>query len=122
MPTLEDWFPAIVPSKIEELALIGTVIGHPRLCDGRTILTSNVAVLKVDTGLARTMSRWYRLGDRSNMSNLRDRKQVSVRPGIRQASEAEVRRMTGAMRLRIQEATGYLVRAGLIIPPSNIAQ
>lgn len=32
--------------------------------------------------------------------------------GIRQTSEAEVRRMTGEIRLRIQKATGYLVRAG----------
>lgn len=121
MPMLEDWFPAIVPEKTEELALIGTVSGHPRLRDGRPIVTSNVVVLNVDAGLARTMSRWYRLGERSNMSKLRDRQQVGVRPGIRQASEVEVRRMTGEMRLQIQEATGYLVRSGLIIPPSNIA-
>lgn len=114
MPMLEDWFPAIVPEKTEELALIGTVTGHPRLRDGRPIVTSNVVMLNVDAGLARTVSRWYRLGDRSSMSKLRDRQQVSIRPGIRQASEAEVRRMSGETRLRIQEATGYLVRAGLL--------
>lgn len=114
MPKLEDWFPAIVPHKTKELALIGTVTDHPRLRDGRTIVTSNLVVVHVDAGLARTMSRWYRLGDRSNMSKLRDRQQAGVRPGIRQASEAEVRQMTGEMRLRIQEATGYLERAGLL--------
>ncbi|OYU77440.1 MAG: hypothetical protein CFE32_05680 [Alphaproteobacteria bacterium PA3] len=114
MPRLEDWFPAIVPEETEALALIGTVTGHPRLSDGRPIVTSNVVVLNVDAGLARTMSRWYRLGGGSNMAKLVDQQRVGVRPGIRQASEAEVRRMTGEMCLRIQEATSYLVRAGLL--------
>lgn len=48
------------------------------------------------------------------MTKLRGRQEVSVRPGIRQATDAEVRRKAGEMRLRIQEATSYLVRAGLL--------
>lgn len=119
MPVLDDWFPVIVPSKTEELALLGTVTGHPRLRDGRPIITSNVVVLNVDAGLARTLSRWYRLADRSNMARLRDRKEVSVRPGIRQATDAEVRRKAGEMRLRIQEAGRYLVRVNLL--KSNVS-
>lgn len=71
-------------------------------------------MLNVDVGLARTMSRWYRLGDRSNMAKLRDQQQVGIRPGIRQASEAEVRRKTSDIRLQITEATRYLLRVGLV--------
>lgn len=112
MPVLDDWFPVIVDSKTEELALLGTVVGHPRLRDGRLIVTSNVVVLNLDADLS--LSRWYRLRDRSAIARLLDRKAVSVRPGIRQASEAQVQRMAGKTRLNIQEATCYLVKAGLV--------
>ena len=88
--------------------------GHPRLRDGRTIVTSNLAALHIDRSLARTMSRWYRLRDRSNLAKLRGRPDVTIRPGIRQATDTEVRQMMMESRLRVTEASAYLVRSGLI--------
>ena len=41
--------------------LVGFVSGHPRLRDG-TITTSPLVWLDVERGLARTVSRWYRIG------------------------------------------------------------
>lgn len=114
IPILDDWTPVVLSGIMDELALMGTVIGHPRLHDGRTIVTSNVVALHPDRELARTMSRWYRLRDRSNLVKLRGRPGVTVRPGIRQASDREVRQMMMESRYRVTVATGYLVRAGLI--------
>ncbi len=44
-------------------ALSGVVHGHPRLQGGNKIITSQLFYLDPQLGLARTMSRWYRLGD-----------------------------------------------------------
>lgn len=45
----------------QAFALKGIVSGHPRLADGRDIVTSQLFYLDEDRGLARTMNRWYRL-------------------------------------------------------------
>jgi hypothetical protein len=42
--------------------LKGVVEGHPKLGNGREITTSQVFFIDTDLGLARTLSRWYRLG------------------------------------------------------------
>lgn len=42
-------------------ALCGVVHGHPRLQDGREIVTSQLFYFDPQLGLARTMNRWYRL-------------------------------------------------------------
>ncbi|MBB3315899.1 hypothetical protein FHT77_001764 [Rhizobium sp. BK181] len=44
-------------------ALSGTVTGHPRLRDGKEIVTSQLFYLNKDLGIARTMNRWYRVTD-----------------------------------------------------------
>lgn len=41
--------------------LSGVVEGHPRLGSGRKITTSQVFYIDTEVGVARTMSRWYRL-------------------------------------------------------------
>ncbi|MDX1195781.1 DUF6634 family protein [Rhizobium sp. L43] len=46
-------------------ALTGIVHGHPRIDDGRKIVTSQLFYLDADRGIARTMNRWYRLGGRA---------------------------------------------------------
>ncbi|MGO7530883.1 DUF6634 family protein [Rhizobium leguminosarum] len=42
-------------------ALTGVVSGHPRVAEGREVITSQLFYLDEDRGLARTMNRWYRL-------------------------------------------------------------
>ncbi|WP_309140453.1 DUF6634 family protein [Ensifer sp. ENS10] len=42
--------------------LIGTPTGHPRIDDGRPCFSSELYYLDPQAGLARTFSRWYRLG------------------------------------------------------------
>jgi hypothetical protein len=42
-------------------SLEGIVEGHPKLASGREITTSQVFFIDTDWGLARTLSRWYRL-------------------------------------------------------------
>lgn len=59
-PVLENYRTAIGAA----FALSGTVHGHPRLRDGREIVTSQLFYLDPDLGIARTMNRWYRLGSR----------------------------------------------------------
>ena len=43
-------------------AMGGIVTGHPLLPDGREIVTSQLMYLDPAMGLARTLSRWYRVG------------------------------------------------------------
>lgn len=43
-------------------AMKGIVSGHPLLPDGGEIVTSQLMYMNPDIGLARTFSRWYRLG------------------------------------------------------------
>lgn len=45
-------------------ALSGIVRGHPRLREGREIVTSQLFFLDLERGIARTMNRWYRLANR----------------------------------------------------------
>lgn len=45
-------------------ALTGNVGGHPRLADGKEIVTSQLFYLDEGLGICRTMNRWYRLGSR----------------------------------------------------------
>lgn len=56
MPVLSDWNLSgrLVPH------LVGHAAGHPILGD-RHITTSQLFFLDADVGLARTLSRWYRL-------------------------------------------------------------
>ncbi|MBJ3786391.1 DUF6634 family protein [Devosia sediminis] len=58
-PILSRW--SIGPRT--EIALVGEVQGHPLRPDSRTIVTSGVFFLDPIAGYARTLSRWYRLGD-----------------------------------------------------------
>lgn len=43
-------------------AMKGVVTGHPLLPDGNEVVTSQLIYMNPDIGLARTLSRWYRLG------------------------------------------------------------
>jgi hypothetical protein len=45
-------------------ALSGIVSGHPRLQDGKEIITSQLFFLDPNRGIARTMNNWYRLSNR----------------------------------------------------------
>lgn len=53
--------------------LIGRPIGHPSVVDGRAASSSELFYLDPDRGIARTMSRWYRLGTRVDPEYWRDR-------------------------------------------------
>ncbi len=55
-PILRDYKPVVGKA----FALTGIVSGHPRLVDGREVITSQLFYHE-DRGLARTMNRWYRL-------------------------------------------------------------
>lgn len=56
-PLLENW---TVGYRLD-VALVGTVIGHPAIKDG-AVTTSPLYYLDQKAGYARTLSRWYRLG------------------------------------------------------------
>ncbi|WP_377277014.1 DUF6634 family protein [Rhizobium sp. R86522] len=43
-------------------AMKGIVTRHPLLPDGNEVVTSQLIYMNPDIGLARTLSRWYRLG------------------------------------------------------------
>ncbi|MGO7904198.1 DUF6634 family protein [Rhizobium leguminosarum] len=44
--------------------LVGRTTGHPGITDNRVACTTELFYLDKEHGLARTMSRWYRLGAR----------------------------------------------------------
>ncbi|MGO7848600.1 DUF6634 family protein [Rhizobium leguminosarum] len=44
--------------------LVGHAFGHPNISDGRPAYSSELFYLDPERGIARTMSRWYRLGTR----------------------------------------------------------
>ncbi|MFK0382311.1 DUF6634 family protein [Agrobacterium sp. NPDC090273] len=56
--------PIIYNHRIQRLpvgSLEGVVEGHPRLGSGKNITTSQVFFIDTEWGVARTLSRWYRL-------------------------------------------------------------
>ncbi|WP_199084547.1 DUF6634 family protein [Bosea sp. ASV33] len=64
-PTITDWSPA----ERREVALVGRVHGHPTIEDGRQAGTSILFFLAPELGYARTLSRFYKLGDRFQLSD-----------------------------------------------------
>jgi hypothetical protein len=44
--------------------LIGRPLGHPAILDGKPACSSELFYFDPERGIARTMSRWYRLGTR----------------------------------------------------------
>lgn len=50
--------------RVTAFALQGFSYGHPRFDDGRAIFTSQLIYADIDSGWARTYSRWYRLGSK----------------------------------------------------------
>lgn len=59
-PVLEDWALAAHPTP----CLVGQFLGHPKIRHGRSGKTSDLWVFAPSHGYARTLSRFYRLGDR----------------------------------------------------------
>ncbi|MBB4289506.1 hypothetical protein GGE16_001522 [Rhizobium leguminosarum] len=57
--TIEEWFLGMrsVP------CLVGRAVGHPTTSERSVTLTSELFYLDEERGVARTLSRWYRLGD-----------------------------------------------------------
>ncbi|MHC2574967.1 hypothetical protein [Rhizobium leguminosarum] len=45
--------------------LIGVPTGHPKIGDGKPAYSSELFYLDKERGIARTLSRWYRLGTRA---------------------------------------------------------
>jgi hypothetical protein len=74
-PRLDEWCAILIAG---ELALIGTVRGHPDIPDGRTITTSALLAFDMKGGWARTFSRFYALGP-----------QLKIDPVLDFAGEAE---------------------------------
>lgn len=58
-PTLDRWSNVSYPNE-DVMRLHGVVTGHPTI-DDRTLTTSPLFAVDVDSGLARSRSRWYRL-------------------------------------------------------------
>ena len=52
--------------------LVGKAVRHPKLPAGRTIVTSQLLYLSEELGMARTYSRWYRLGSKGPAGNRSD--------------------------------------------------
>ena len=59
-PILRNW---TLADRAGSLALAGFVENHPRFVDGEWITTSALLWLAPDLTAARTVSRWYRLGE-----------------------------------------------------------
>ena len=65
-PFLDNWFRSERPAP----CLVGSCSGHPRLTGtGRLIVTSDLWLMSSDGKWARTLSRWYRLGDPAPLSS-----------------------------------------------------
>jgi hypothetical protein len=59
-PLLDRWMVGARPAQ----CLVGLSTGHPTLTGiGRSIATSDLWLISADGASARTLSRWYRLGD-----------------------------------------------------------
>ena len=46
--------------------LLGSAFGHPNIFDGQASISSELFYFDPEGGIARTISRWYRLGTPSN--------------------------------------------------------
>lgn len=57
-PILDGWSLA----KRSEACLVGRVTGHPKIDDGRVAVTSGLWMLAPALGYARSLNRFYRLG------------------------------------------------------------
>ena len=57
-PILDVWSLA----KRSEACLVGRVTGHPKIDEGRVAVTSGLGMLAPAVGYARSLSRFYRLG------------------------------------------------------------
>ncbi|MGO6791073.1 hypothetical protein ACCT17_34160 [Rhizobium ruizarguesonis] len=53
--------------------LVGRPMGHPSITDGKSACSSELFYFDEERGIARTMSRWYRLGTRVNPEYWEDR-------------------------------------------------
>ncbi|TAX97712.1 hypothetical protein ELH94_14895 [Rhizobium leguminosarum] len=53
-------------SRREVPCLLGTAFGHPKILDGHASISSELFYFDPERGIARTMSRWYRLGTPAN--------------------------------------------------------
>lgn len=49
--------------------LIGRAKGHPTIEDGHPLFSSELYYLDEDRGIARTLSRWYQLGNRLDLNS-----------------------------------------------------
>ncbi|MGO8141795.1 DUF6634 family protein [Rhizobium leguminosarum] len=58
--TINDW----VVMERSVPCLVGRTTGHPGIIDNRVACTTELFYLDEERGIARTMSRWYRLGTR----------------------------------------------------------
>jgi hypothetical protein len=67
-PRLDKWTVVMTPLG---LRLTGTVTGHPLLGD-RSVMTSSIWVADPDARWVRTLSRYYRLGEPSNLEAVRE--------------------------------------------------
>lgn len=74
---LEDWIPA-EDTETGTMILVGDATGHPILGD-RFISTSMLIWMSPDCSIARTVSRWYRLGKRAVVAVRTDRSRPIAR-------------------------------------------
>jgi len=66
-PTLNDWYGVA----LETPALVGYSNGHPRLVGTRRLITtSDLWLISHDQRWARTLSRWYRLGEQMKVQQI----------------------------------------------------
>ncbi|MEZ0001613.1 hypothetical protein [Sinorhizobium fredii] len=56
---IDDW----VPMRRAVPCLVGTMTGHPTVRDGGAGVTSEIYYIDESLGIARSLSRWYRLDD-----------------------------------------------------------
>lgn len=66
---LENW--SIAERTVQ--CLVGHPAGHPRLSDGKPMVSSELYFLDDQMKYARTFSRWYRLGARLAPENMNQR-------------------------------------------------
>lgn len=64
-PVLNPWAPYL------DGRLVGRVYNHPRLADGKIVVTSQVLELDARRGFARTLNTYYRLVNKSTVNDIR---------------------------------------------------